>query len=140
MCGRSCDVIGRTSTPTGTCDHMSISAALDDLRPQLTVTHSVYGCMRIDQHVDQSMFHCVFCLNVDQRLCFDCIDVCFESDRLPAKKHLATEKSVQLASETNGNILPSTCSSASKLLEDRESFFCHVLGSQRPWWRRDMFK
>ena len=70
--------------------------------------------------LDQFMFHCFLCLNVDKRLCFDCIDGFFELDRLPAKKDLAREKPVQLASETYDNTLPSPCSSASKLLEDNE--------------------
>ena len=33
-------------------------------------------------------------------MCADCIDVCFESDRLPAKKDFTSWKLVQLASET----------------------------------------
>ena len=45
-------------------DHTSISAAPDDLRSrsghaQLQCTQSMFAC--IDQHVDQSMFHCLLC-------------------------------------------------------------------------------
>ena len=44
--------------------HTSISAAPDDLRSrsghaQLQCTQSMFAC--IDQHVDQSMFHCLLC-------------------------------------------------------------------------------
>ena len=86
MCGWSCDVIGRVSTHTW--DHTSISAALDDLQPRLTVTHSVYVCM-----------HRSACWSVDVSL-FPLFEIecwwahvhwlrqCFESDRLPAKKRL----------------------------------------------------
>ena len=66
--------------------HTLISVTLDDLWPQLTRLISV-AC--IGQLVDQLMLHC---LNVGERLCFDCIDVCYESDRLPAKKWLGHRK------------------------------------------------
>ena len=68
MRGRSCDATGSTSSrSTHTCDHTSISAALDDLRTRsrTAAAHSVHWSMFacIDQHVDQSMFHCLLCLN-----------------------------------------------------------------------------
>ena len=51
------------------------------------VTHSCSALSR-DQHVDQSMLFCGVSLfeSVCACMCVDCIDVCFESDRLPAKK------------------------------------------------------
>ena len=117
-------------------DHTSIS----ELQRQMicncgavTITHSCSALHSvnvacIDQHVDQSMFHCLLCgvwiSTVCACMCVDCIDVCFESDRLPAKKDFTRWKPVQLASETYDNTPHSPCSSTSKLLEDHKCFFC----------------
>ena len=48
----------------------------------------------IVQYVDQSMFICLLCLDVDERLGVNCIDVCFESDRLPAKNKIFLEENL----------------------------------------------
>ena len=57
-----------TTRPTAhRVDHTSISAAPDDLRSRSrtaavhALTQSMFAC--IDQHVVQSMFHCLLCLN-----------------------------------------------------------------------------
>ena len=73
-------------------------------------------------------------------MCVDYIDVCFESDRLPAKKDFTRWKAVQLASETYDNTPHSPCSSTSKLLEAHKRFFCQALCSRRSWWSRDLFR
>ena len=143
MRGRAARPIMHATRPAAhRVDHtLSISAAPDDLRSRSghaqlprECTQSMFAC--IDQHVDQSMFHFV-CFVVFESvcacMCVDCIDVCFESERLPAKKDFTRRKPVQLASETYDNTPHSPCSSISKLLEDHKRFFCQALRSRRSW-------
>ena len=83
-------------------DHTSISAAPDDLRSRSrpAAVHSLNVCMHRSacRSVDVSLF--ALFESVCTCMCVDCIDVCFESDRLPAKKDFTRWKPVQLASET----------------------------------------
>ena len=75
-------------------DHTSISAAPDDLRSRSGHAH-VHSCSALSQclHASISVLtsRCfIVCFVVFESvcacMCVDCIDVCFEPDRLPAKK------------------------------------------------------
>ena len=107
MRGRPCDAIRRASSTvlTYVVTRRSLQLWMISGRGwQLQCTQSMFACM--DQHVDQSMFHCLLCLNQCALACAWTASVCFESDRLPAKKKdLIRGKPVQLASETYDNTL-----------------------------------
>ena len=130
--------------PDHTCTRRSLHALLRMICGRGPVTHS---CSALSLHASISMLisRCfIVCFVVFESVCAcmcdDCIDVCFESDRLPAKKDFTRWKPVQLASETYDNTPHSPCSSTSKLLEDHRCFFCQALRSRRSWWSSDLFQ
>ena len=110
------------------------------VRSRTAAVHSVNVCMH--RSACWSVGVSLFALfeSVCACMCVDCIDVCFESDRLPAKKDFTRWKPVQLASETYDNTPHWPCSSTSKLLEDHKRFFCQALRSRRSWWSMDLFQ
>ena len=104
----SSDATGRASSRSHE-DHTSISAAPDDLRSRsrTAAVHSLSQCLHAHRSACRSVdVSCIVCLlfeSVCACMCVDCIDVCFESDRFPAKKDFTRWKPVQLASETYDN-------------------------------------
>ena len=135
----SCDATGRASSrsPVDLCtDCSSRCSAVTRSCSALTVTQTMFAC--IDQHVDQSTF--ALFESVCACMCVDCIDVCFESHRLPAKKDFTRWKPVQLASGTYDNTPTLALLEHFEAHEDHKCIFCQALRSWRSWWRRDLFQ
>ena len=111
------------------------SAAPDsDLRSRsrTAAVQSMFAC--IDQHVDQSMFHCLLCLN-------RCVLACASTASMFASNQSACQRKKTSPDENlcSSPVKPTTtpphspCSSTSKLLVDHKCFFCQALRSRRSW-------
>ena len=108
-------------------DHTSIS------------TQSMFAC--IDQHVDQSMFHCLLCLNQCALACASTASM-FASNQTACQRKKTSPVENLCSSPVKPTTTPphSPCPSTSKLLEDHKCFFSQALRSRRSWWRRDLFQ
>ena len=98
----------------------------DDLRSrghaQLQCTQSMFAC--IDQHVDQSMFHCLLCLNQCALACASTASM-FASNQTACQRKKTSPDENLCSSPVKPTTTPphSPCSSTSKLLEDHKCFF-----------------
>ena len=113
----------------------SISAAPDDLRSRsrTAAVHSLlFAC--IDQHVDQSMFHCLLCLNQCALACASTASM-FASNQTACQRKKTSPVENLCSSPVKPTATPphSPCSSTSKLLEDHKCFFSQALHSRRSW-------